>query len=108
MVTQRGMSYSVFGLQHNDHVWLEVWDDATKSWFPADAAYGVVGLNDVLGQPVNQAFRVCALATRRTVSNLVDAATWEGVKTPGRRPEAIETDAVEFGADKVRLFKLEG
>ena len=63
---------------------------------------------DVLGQPVNQAFRVCALATRRTVSNLVDAATWEGVKTQGRRPEAIETDAVEFGADKVRLFKLEG
>jgi adenylate cyclase len=63
---------------------------------------------DVLGQPVNQAFRVCALATRRSVSNLVDAATWEGTKTPGRRPEAIETDAVEFGADKVRLFKLEG
>ena len=63
---------------------------------------------DVLGQPVNQAFRVCALATRRGVSNLVDAATWEGVKTPGRRPEAIETDAVELGADKVRLFKLEG
>jgi adenylate cyclase len=63
---------------------------------------------DVLGQPVNQAFRVCALATRRAVSNLVDAATWEGVKTQGRRPEAIETDAVEFGADKVRLFKLEG
>ena len=63
---------------------------------------------DVLGQPVNQAFRVCALATRRGVSNLVDAATWEGVKTPGRRPEAIETDAVELGTDKMRLFKLEG
>ncbi|MDB4969712.1 MAG: Adenylate cyclase [Myxococcales bacterium] len=63
---------------------------------------------DVLGQPVNQAFRMCALATRRGVSNLVDAATWEGVKTQGRRPEGIETDAVEFGADKVRLFKLEG
>jgi adenylate cyclase len=63
---------------------------------------------DVLGQPVNQAFRVCALATRRGVSNLVDAATWEGVKTPGRRPEAIETDAVEVGTDKMRLFKIEG
>ena len=63
---------------------------------------------DVLGQAVNHAFRVCALATRRGVSNLVDAATWEGVKTPGRRPEAIETDAVELGADKMRLFKLEG
>ncbi len=63
---------------------------------------------DVLGQPVNQAFRVCALATRRAVPALVDAQTWDGVKTPGRRPAAIETDAVEFGADKVRLFKLEG
>jgi len=48
MVTQRGLSYSVFGLQHNDHMWLEVWDDATKSWFPADPAYGVVGLNEWL------------------------------------------------------------
>jgi len=63
---------------------------------------------DVLGEPVNQAFRICALATRRGVSNLVDAATWEATKTPGRRPAGIETDAVEFGADKVRLFKLEG
>jgi adenylate cyclase len=67
-----------------------------------------LGFYDVLGQPVNQAFRICALATRRGVSNLIDAATWDGVKTPGRRPEAIETDAVEFGADKVRLFKIEG
>jgi adenylate cyclase len=63
---------------------------------------------DTLGQPVNQAFRITALATRRGASNLIDAATWEGVKSPDRRPAAIETDAVEFGADKVRLFKLEG
>jgi hypothetical protein len=48
MVTRRGLQYSVFGLQHNDHVWLEVWDDATKSWFPADPAYGVVGLTEWL------------------------------------------------------------
>jgi adenylate cyclase len=63
---------------------------------------------DVLGQPVNQAFRITALATRRGVSNLIAAETWEGVKTQGRRPPAIETDAVELGADKLRLFKLEG
>jgi hypothetical protein len=48
MVAKKGNTYSIFGLQHNDHVWLEVWDDATKSWFPADAAYGVVGLNEWL------------------------------------------------------------
>lgn len=48
MVTQRGNSYSVFGLPHNDHVWLEVWDNGTRSWFPADPAYGVVGLDEWL------------------------------------------------------------
>jgi len=46
MVAARGNSFSVFGLQHNDHVWLEVWDDSSSGWFPADPAYGVVGLAD--------------------------------------------------------------
>lgn len=48
MVAQRGNALSVFGLQHNDHVWLEVWDDSKNSWFPADPAYGVVGLDQWL------------------------------------------------------------
>jgi hypothetical protein len=42
LVAQRGVSFSVFGLQHNDHVWLEIRDEASQAWFPADAAYGVV------------------------------------------------------------------
>lgn len=46
LVAARGNGFSVFGLQHNDHVWLEVWDDVAKDWFPADPAYGVVGLAD--------------------------------------------------------------
>lgn len=46
LVKARGNSFSVFGLQHNDHVWLEVWDDSSAAWFPADPAYGVVGLAD--------------------------------------------------------------
>jgi len=46
MVAESGDRYSVFGLQHNDHVWLEVWDDSTRAWFPADPAYGVAGLAD--------------------------------------------------------------
>ena len=45
MVVQRGNSMSVFGLQHNDHVWLEVWDEAGNRWFPADPAYGVAGFD---------------------------------------------------------------
>lgn len=44
LVARSGNSFSVFGLQHNDHVWLEVWDDSTQAWFPADPAYGVAGL----------------------------------------------------------------
>jgi hypothetical protein len=46
LVAQRGNRLSVFGLQHNDHVWLEVWDDVGQRWFPADPAYGVVGLDE--------------------------------------------------------------
>lgn len=48
MVAERGNALSVFGLQHNDHVWLEVWDDAKNTWFPADPAYGVVGFDQWL------------------------------------------------------------
>jgi Transglutaminase-like superfamily len=48
MVAQRGNTYSVFGLQHNDHVWLEVWNEANGTWFPADPAYGVVGFKEWL------------------------------------------------------------
>jgi adenylate cyclase len=63
---------------------------------------------DLLGQPVNQAFRLTSLATRRNVSNLVAADTYENVADKGLRPAAVETDMVEMGADKLRLFKLEG
>ncbi|MEP6732883.1 MAG: transglutaminase-like domain-containing protein [bacterium] len=48
MVLEKGNRASIFGLQHNDHAWLEVWDDATQSWFPADPAYGVVGFSEWL------------------------------------------------------------
>lgn len=46
LVATRGNALSVFGLQHNDHVWLEVWDEARGAWFPADPAYGVVELSE--------------------------------------------------------------
>jgi adenylate cyclase len=62
---------------------------------------------DVLGAPVNQAFRLTALATRRGVSNLVSADVFEAVDKD-KRPAAVETDLVEIGADKLRLFKIEG
>lgn len=46
-VKEYGDGMSVFGLQHNDHIWLEVADES-GNWFPADAAYGVVGLEEWL------------------------------------------------------------
>ncbi len=62
---------------------------------------------DVLGQPVNQAFRLTSLATRRGVTNLISADTYEGVADKAKRPAAVETDVVELAADKLRLFKIE-
>jgi len=45
-VAESGNRMSVFGLRHNDHRWLEVYDDATNTWFPADPAVGVVGMDE--------------------------------------------------------------
>ncbi len=44
LVKRIGNKGSVFGLMHNDHRWLEVYDEAMQTWFPADPAVGVVGL----------------------------------------------------------------
>jgi adenylate cyclase len=61
---------------------------------------------DVLGAPVNQVFRLASLAARRDVSNLIAAGTYEGADV-AKRPKAIETDMVEIGAEKLRLFKID-
>jgi hypothetical protein len=41
-----GNRASVFGYMHNDHRWLEVYDDTKSEWFPADPAVGVVGMKE--------------------------------------------------------------
>ncbi len=38
-----GSKASVFGYQHNDHRWLEVYDESIESWRPADPTLGIVG-----------------------------------------------------------------
>lgn len=48
MVKQRGNTASVFGLQHNDHRWVEIYDSNTGAWQPADPSMGVIGLADWL------------------------------------------------------------
>jgi hypothetical protein len=46
LVKKIGNKGSVFGFMHNDHRWLEVYDNATQTWFPADPAVGVIGLRN--------------------------------------------------------------
>lgn len=46
MVAEKGVSYSIFGRRHNDHIWLELYDSAAKEWMPADPSSGLVGLDD--------------------------------------------------------------
>jgi adenylate cyclase len=59
---------------------------------------------DVLGEPVNAAFRLVGVATDRHVSHLVTADAYEHAKT---RPPGIEVDAVELGGKRLRLYRLE-
>lgn len=42
-VKELGKRASVFGHRHNDHVWLEIYDNHSESWVPADPSLGVVG-----------------------------------------------------------------
>jgi adenylate cyclase len=59
---------------------------------------------DVLGRPVNFAFRLMTLAVSRGVSHLVTAGVYEGAKVP---PAGIEVEGVEFAGKALRLFRLE-
>jgi hypothetical protein len=44
LIAKRGFSASVFGARHNDHRWVEVYDEASRSWIHADPSVGVIGL----------------------------------------------------------------
>jgi len=44
-IAKTGPSASVFGYRHNDHVWMEFWDDAAGEWTPADPALDLVGFD---------------------------------------------------------------
>jgi adenylate cyclase len=59
---------------------------------------------DVLGRPVNLAFRLCTLAASRGVTHLVAASVYEGAKVP---PAGIEVEGVELSGKALRLFRLE-
>lgn len=46
LVTEKGFKYSVFGMMHNDHVWIEVYDSKSKEWIPADPSLGIIGVEN--------------------------------------------------------------
>ena len=41
-----GNKASMFGLIHNDHRWIEVYDEQKDIWFPADSTFGIVGMEE--------------------------------------------------------------
>jgi len=43
-IQEIGNKASVFGLAHNDHVWIEFFDEEQQTWIPADPTLGLVGL----------------------------------------------------------------
>lgn len=43
-VKEAGPRMSVFGERHNDHRWVEIYDERTGDWIPADPSMGVIGL----------------------------------------------------------------
>jgi hypothetical protein len=48
MIEQSGNRVSVFGKQHNDHRWVEIYDDKTKEWVPADPTMDIIGFDQWL------------------------------------------------------------
>jgi len=47
-VKANGNKMSVFGKQHNDHRWVEIFDEKTKEWIPADPTMGIIGFDQWL------------------------------------------------------------
>jgi hypothetical protein len=48
LIKQKGPGLSVFGRRHNDHRWLEVLDERSQEWVPADPSAGLVGTHSWL------------------------------------------------------------
>ena len=60
---------------------------------------------DVIGAAVNRVFRLSHLATKRKVSNLIEASTYEGAPAADR-PAAGPVEAANLDGEETKLFAL--
>jgi hypothetical protein len=60
LLGQYGVAATVFGYQHNDHRWLELYEPATGDWLPADATLGIVDYPDWIDARLGFAARPAA------------------------------------------------
>jgi hypothetical protein len=44
LIKEKGSRASVFGGRHNDHRWLEVYDETSGNWLPVDPTMNVIGV----------------------------------------------------------------
>jgi hypothetical protein len=47
-IKQSGNRMSVFGRQHNDHRWVEIFDEKANEWIPADPTMNLIGYDQWL------------------------------------------------------------
>ena len=103
-VAQWGNRASVFGLRHNDHRWLEVYDESTQTWFPADPAVGVVGTKQWVAarlgfanRPTSPVPEIAAIAKDMLVPFVVIALESRGGKM-------VENRAQHYLIEEFNLF----
>jgi len=47
-IKEMGNKASIFGVRHNDHRWVEVYDDQSGQWIPTDPTMDLIGIDQCL------------------------------------------------------------
>lgn len=48
LVAEQGNFYSIFGLNHNDHRWIEYYDADQRDWCPLDTSFAILGIESFM------------------------------------------------------------
>ena len=107
LIAKNGNRASIFGRRHNDHRWLEVYDDASTSWFPADPAVGVVAVRPWVAARLGLGNRPQPLvpAVAEIVKDMIVPFTI--VTTPKGKPgsAAVENRSEAYLIDDFKYFQ---